>query len=111
MRLSELNPEWVNQHDGSRGIGIELDCPCGKCGFRLVVLFEVALDGKPVPGNHAARWGRTGDTFETLTLSPSIQRVRLDRRTPESWAKHPLGSWPGDCAWHGYIEAGAIRHV
>lgn len=34
-------------------------------------------------------WERTGDTFDTLTLKPSIQRV-------------------GGCAWHGFITNGEV---
>lgn len=55
--------------------------------------FTNPIDGKgpytDAPGH--ATWERTGDDFETLTLSPSIQRRD-----------------PGGCAWHGYIRDGEV---
>lgn len=102
MKLTDLNPQWLDaggenvcKADGSpaprqRGAGISLNCPCGNRDedHRLYVPFAVALDG--TPGGYGEKgWQRTGDTFETLTLTPSILRH-------------------GGCGWHGYITAGQV---
>jgi hypothetical protein len=109
MKLTDLNPHWVGaggegitNKDGTPaeerfGVGISLDCPCGKCesANRLYVPFRNPLDGKPYPHNDGhALWDRTGDTFETLSTTPSIQR-RKD-------------VWGYGCDWHGYITNGEI---
>jgi len=123
MRLTDLNPHWLDAGgDGvfetdaegkevpvpkRTGIGVLFDCPCG-CEFTVFVPFVVALDGSSTPKT-AKNWDRTGDTFETLTLSPSIQRVRVPRETAEALKEYPIGTWPGDCEWHGWVEKGEVR--
>jgi hypothetical protein len=101
MRLIDLSPEWVGS--GGEGVtdtatglpiprreavGVSLNCPCG-CEHDLFVPFANPVDGLgPIyPGRG---WQRTGDTFETLTLTPSIQR-----------------EYPARC-WHGFITDGEI---
>ena len=105
MKLTDLNPEFlgnggsgVRDKDGNEvrhrpAIGLALDCPCGG-GERMFVAFENPLDGGPRLEGMGAYWKRTGDTFETLTLTPSLQR------------RDPKG-----CRWHGSIENGAIRNA
>lgn len=99
MKLTDLNPSWTSEggpgitRDGQpvperRGVGIIIDCPCGNRDedHRLFIPFAVALDGSP--GSYGEKgWQRTGDTFETLTLRPSVLRV-------------------GGCKWHGFITNG-----
>lgn len=104
MRLTDLNPVFVggggdgismNGEDVPRreGVGVMLDCPCGAGTCRLYVPFANPLDGGP---QHASQgWQRTGDTFETLSLTPSILR-RISTC---------------DCQWHGYIRNGEIITV
>ena len=99
MRLTELDPHWVGAggegvtHNGApvaerHGVGISFDCPCG-CDSRGFIGFANPLDGgPPYDPRPNALWQRTGDTFDTLTLSPSIQR-------------HKVGDH--GCEWHGYI--------
>lgn len=65
------------------GVGVQLECPCG-CDNGLWVPFAEPLDGGP-PVERG--WSRTGDTIDTLTLSPSVLRV-------------------GGCGWHGWIRDG-----
>jgi hypothetical protein len=118
MKLVDLNPRWVGaggegvyNADGTpaaprSGVGISFDCPCPTCTakrtgdadhdwyLRVFVGFANPLDGGPAhdprPGQ---QWTRTGDTFETLQLSPSIRR-------------HRVGD--GGCDWHGFVgSAGA----
>lgn len=107
MKLTDLHPEFighggegVSDSDGNpvprrEGCGLICDCPCGKCdpedGGQLFVPFANPLDGGP---SHDPRggWQRTGETFETLTLTPSILRI----------------SSPSSCGWHGWIRNGEV---
>lgn len=77
------------------GVGVILDCPCGNHDetHQLYVPFANPLDGGP-PTNTGKNngWQRTGETFETLTLTPSILRI-------------------GGCGWHGFITNGEIVTV
>jgi len=111
MRLVDLNPEWVgsggpgvtNSSDGSpvprrERVAIDMDCPCGSSSCeRLLIAFLNPEDGQPSI-YHPRGWHREGDTFETLTLSPSIQRIVLKRQD----------GTPVNCAWHGFIQNGEI---
>lgn len=104
-RLRDLNPTFygaggggVMRADGSpvperSGLGLICDCPCG-CGELLAVPFRNPIDGGPMETDASGRatWQRTGETFENLSLSPSILRV-------------------GGCGWHGFIENGQVRTV
>lgn len=97
MRLTDLQPLLINI--GTRtGVGLAFNCPkCGGdsdrqyCGG-VFVHFENPIDGGPAPETSAPRWTRTGDTFETMTLRPSILK-------PESKA---------GCGWHGYVTDGEV---
>jgi len=106
MKLTDLNPRWLCH--GGEGvfdkddkeipfreiIGVTFNCPCGKehCGISIV--FKNPADGGPaVDSNERATWIRKGDTFETLTLEPSIIKRK---------------EW-GGCGWHGYVTNGAIN--
>jgi uncharacterized protein DUF6527 len=101
MKLTDLNPRWVTflSHPADGIIpprsGVSFDCPHCRAQ-RLVVKFLPILDPQnilslidapPMEGNE---WKREGDTFETLTLSPSVD-----------------ASFHGH--WHGFIENGEIR--
>lgn len=105
MKLVDLNPRWVGAggegiftvdpetgaHIPSKprhGVGVSFNCPCG-CGTDCFIPFGNALDGEVWDRKG---WHRKGDTFETLTLTPSIQRV-------------------GGCGWHGHITDGEIRNA
>ena len=95
MKLTDLNPRWVGAggegiYDKDmkpvpprHGVGVTFDCPCG-CADRCYIPFENPLDGGLMLQDEKHSWDRVGDTFETLRLSPSIQRV-------------------GGCAWHGFV--------
>ena len=101
MKLIDLNPKWYGSggkghtdKDGNtlprrEGLGITFNCPCG-CSDQLAVSFTNPLDGQPPRDGHT--WQRTGDTFETLTLSPSLLRSK-DK---------------GGCGWHGWVRNGQI---
>lgn len=95
--------EGVTDKDGNpvprrEGIGLSFRCPCGKHDEydRVFVTFANPIDGGPpldrgYTGDRGLpTWHRTGETFETMTLSPSIQRAD-----------------PNGCRWHGHIINGA----
>lgn len=105
MRLVDLEPRWVGAGgDGVREaatgnpvprrerVGVSFNCPCGGCGARAFIPFTNPLDGGPPYQAEHDTWERTGDSFETLSLTPSIQRAD-----------------PGGCRWHGYLTDGVFR--
>jgi hypothetical protein len=121
MKLLDLDPHWVLIHrwDDASGTqhfppycpegperrigGISFMCPvhtkrCEYCqqllpeSHRLVVWFENPVDGLPPEFTATHRWQRTGETFETMTLTPSI---------------NAQGEYPG--CWHGHITNGEIQ--
>ncbi len=108
MMLVDLKPRWVgaggegisdgqgNSVPSRDGVGVSFDCPCG-CKDRVYVGFVNPLDGGEA---HKSKdqpvWTREGDTFEELTLTPSIRRV-------------PVEGFP--CNWHGFVTDGGIRTV
>lgn len=100
-KLVDLNPRWVgaggkgisdaqgNPATERHGIGIHFDCPCG-CGTQCYLGLRNPLDGGPCLEPDRPSWQRVGDSFETMTLTPSIQRI-------------------GGCNWHGFITNGEIK--
>lgn len=98
MRLTELDPRWFTMDDNSDIVGVTFVCPCcaSRSGYRprLGVLFREEIDRDRLPNTaHWCRpgekWHREGETFETLTLSPSIDAS-------------------SDGHWHGFVRNGAI---
>ena len=106
MKLTELNPRWVgvggegisdrngNPVQRRDGIGVTFDCPCRICGIALYIRFTNPLDegSKLSEEEYGPAWERTGETFETLTLRPSILRSK-DK---------------GGCGWHGFVTNGEV---
>ena len=106
MRLVDLEPEFLsmggegvtNSATGepvpkTHGVGVLFNCPCGNHeeDHRCYVPFANPIG--PGPGRDGDRgWKRTGETFETLTLTPSILRL-------------------GGCGWHGFITNGEVITV
>lgn len=70
-RLVDCNPRWVWR--GDKTCWITFDCPEGHEGCHHTIPFTPSLDGALVI-HGCATWERQGDTFETLTLTPSIKR-------------------------------------
>lgn len=102
--LTRLAPEWIGEYvdgvDTGRKMGIKFLCPCRLCranGVTIAVRFAQPVGGgAPSPdmadrvgNNKGLRWARTGETFETLSLSPSVDA---------SSSGH----------WHGFIGNGAV---
>lgn len=75
MRLVDYDPQWVSE--GNRqGMGVRFRCP--HCETNLVIWFSNPLDKGQPPDrirHRAPLWKRTGDTFETLSLVPSINAI------------------------------------
>jgi hypothetical protein len=87
--------------EGRHGMGLIFACPVhhpGGCDLRwLSVPFGNPLDGGPraLEGQSKTRdkfWTRSGDTFETLVLSPSI---KFPEDGPEHWHGHVGLAGPG----------------
>lgn len=115
MRLVDLNPEWMQS--GGEGVswadtgepvprhicGVAFDCPCG-CGKRRLITFKNPPGMGEGLGQIAglrrseSGWERTGDTFETLTLRPSIWAKRDELR-------------PENCDWHGFLTDGVFTSI
>lgn len=70
-------------------MGITFDCPHCR-NTRLYVFFDRPIDGgAPADYPEAKLWQRTGETFETLTLHPSIDASATGH-------------------WHGFIQNGIV---
>lgn len=96
MKLENLNPKWVTDawgHHSDAKFGITFKCP--HCSKRLGVMFknpigetnQDALWAIPIA---SLKWDRKGETFESLSLSPSID-VKGH--------------------WHGYIRNGQVENT
>ena len=98
MKLIDLNP-WFVDAGGSGitdaegnpvshriGVGLSCDCPCG-CDSELFVHFSNPLDNGLSTVSANSSWNRTGESFDDLTLHPSIKRI-------------------GGCEWHGWLRNG-----
>jgi hypothetical protein len=98
MKLTDLNPRWYTAAGSPDIVGITFDCPCCPghvSATRLGVLFveEIDRDGLPNDAHWTrpgVKWHRTGDTFETLSLTPSIDASKLGH-------------------WHGFVTNGEAR--
>ena len=110
MRLTELDPRWavdadivlggvVRHYENRHGMAVSFECPhCvareaatgDKRVIRLAVWFANPIDGLAPTDDASHLWNRTGETFETLTLTPSVDAS-------------------SDGHWHGFIRNGAIE--
>ena len=91
MRLIELDPVWVVEGEGRDGMGLGFICPhCSgtEDEERLFIGFKNPIDGG-IPFNEKVLWERIGETFEELSISPSIDAS-------------------GHGHWHGWITNGEI---
>ncbi len=117
MKLTDLEPRWLVAgywepsdtttsgriqrfaNNGRHGMGLSFLCPVHR-DHRLAVLFANPVDGgvpaEIRPGCYA--WHRTGETFDVLTLGPSIDA---------SGSTHGTGAVETPC-WHGFITNGEI---
>lgn len=113
MRLVELDPAWwicnywrdetgLEGFDPDReGMGISFQCPLHRGVCRFGIAFLNPIDGKAKSSRgsgkrHDTYWARTGDTFETLTLTPSLHVID-DQDTPTERTH-----------WHGTLINGEV---
>lgn len=92
MKLTELNAKFWAHGDGRHGQGIVFHHPGCNCTDKTVygciaVPFENPVDGGPKSEGYNVYWTRTGDTIETLSVTPSINVL-------------------SDPKWHGWIRNG-----
>lgn len=115
MTLLELQPRWClasrwDSPDGTphfvngdmtkrSGMGLSFLCPVHR-DHRLVVMFANPIDGLPRCAESKYCWQRTGETFDTLTLGPSIDA--------SGSMMNAAGVVETPC-WHGFIITGEIR--
>jgi hypothetical protein len=109
----ECNPSWVVVEGVT--CGIKFDCPEGHVGCWHSIPFVPAFHGEP-PAWYKARttWKRAGNTFNTLTLSPSIRRIPVYKNRDEALAQGALAEHIADelfCALHIYIKNGKIEFL
>ncbi len=112
-RLVDCNPHFVE----SSGVtcAVYFECPEGHGDCKHIIPFTPALDGSATSWhgqNGGAMWQRTGDTFETLTLSPSIRRIRRHASREAAIAAGCIPEYVTEsmtCALHIFIVNGEIQ--
>lgn len=114
-RLVDCEPHWVE----ANGVecAVHFLCPEGHSDCIHVIPFTPALDGSD--GGHAfhgrtggTTWQRTDDSFETLTLSPSIRRIQRHPSKEAALASGVLEEYFTEsmtCALHIFIVNGEIQ--
>lgn len=95
MRLTELEPRWFTQANNPDIVGITFNCPCCNGKTRLGILFIEEIDRDKLPNDthwsiKGIKWHREGETFETISLTPSIDASK--------WGH-----------WHGHITNGQVQ--
>jgi hypothetical protein len=94
-RLADADPVFAVGPSGRKGIGLLFNCPIHSDECFTYVPFTNPLDGGPPLEQDQLTWARSGETFDTLSISPSI---------------HKLGEkiGEGECEWHGFVTNGAF---
>ncbi len=111
--LVDCNPHFVE----SNGVlcAVYFECPEGHEGCKHVIPFTPAMDGSATSWhgqNGGAMWQRSGDTLETLTLSPSIRRIQKFANKEAYLADGRLEAYFEEsmiCALHIFVSNGAIE--
>lgn len=92
IALELLEPHYVTDSTGRR-IGVSFLCPTCR-DHRVAINVDPPFDDGPTAKRP---WQRTGETFDVMSLSPSIIALRRDEVGRER-----------EC-WHGYVRHGQIR--
>lgn len=87
MKLTELEPRWAGE-EGHPRQAVSFRCP--HCEERIVVPFANPIGGVPRMRGERTYWQREGETFEALTLTPSVH-----------YGSH----------WHGWIKNGEVTNA
>ena len=88
MRLIELDPHWWIVGDNRHGQGIYFLCPHCRKEY-IGVAFKNPIDGGTPAPDCKYYWTRAGETFDDLTLEPSIDASKVGH-------------------WHGHIKGGTM---
>lgn len=112
-RLADCNPDFRSYDQADVVDALAFDCPEGHENCRVIIPFTPGLDGSAVrvKQRNGAQWQRTGDTYETLSLSPSIRTIQS---YPSKEAALAAGVMPDYyeermiCALHIFINNGSI---
>jgi hypothetical protein len=96
IRLRDLDPRWTCDTYGRHGQGISFECPIHR-EHRLAVAFANPIDGGGKMDGPKYWWVRMGETFDDLTLGPSID-ASANKEGHE--IKTPC--------WHGFIRNGEV---
>lgn len=107
MKLTDLSPHWISlgpDKSGDDHLGITFRCPHCPVGERGETTYLGVWFAQPVDPNHHPDidwptymlvhptqhfWQRTGETFDTLTLTPSVDASAHGH-------------------WHGFITNGDV---
>lgn len=106
VKLTDLNPRWCsagpNGAYGRHGMGLSFDCPHCRTQ-RLAVFFANPIDGGAAADGSETKylWHRSGETFETLTLGPSIDASNKIQTVIDGRIEL-VGHW------HGFITNGEV---
>lgn len=95
MRLSELDPHWVNYGGNPPQLGVSFKCPITMHDHRILVPI--------IPGSRPG-WNRTGKDFGDLTLTPSIHMMDEVRGPDGALVSRSTH-------WHGNIVRGEIIDI
>lgn len=111
--LVECSPHWViyTGREGDSPDAIYFECPEGHEDCKHIIPFSPALDGRKIVPGQGPIWQRKGDTFENLSLSPSIRRIQRypDKETAlKDGCKEEYITESLFCAFHGFIDNGKI---
>jgi hypothetical protein len=113
-KLVDCNPRFAKMGDRGDTRYLTFDCPEGHSGCNHCIPFSPSMEGnaQTSPQTNGAQWDRAGDTFETLTLSPSIRSIP---RYPDRAAAIAAGcdeeylDESYYCALHIFIKDGVIE--
>lgn len=92
MKLTELKPEWSDEKT-------HLKFACPTCGGNQLYIPVAKIDPEDRP------WTMTGDNFENITLSPSIDFRHYDPGKPRSTDPNDTTN----CHAHFFIRNGEIQ--
>jgi hypothetical protein len=105
MKLTELSPKWIKQASGAI-VGVEFACPVhahlglDANGWAPCILAQISVpfanpigEAQPSDFRKGAVWNRSGDSFESLSLTPSIRCSQGDGKGEGGSLTH----------WHGFV--------
>lgn len=110
-RLVDCNPKWGSRYGEHDEAFVTFDCPEGHSDCHHTIPFTPTLAGR-VNEQAGAMWDRTGDTFEMLTLTPSIRRIQRHANRAAALKAGCLPEYITEsmfCALHIFIKNGQIQ--